>query len=102
MRVAGSFFLQLQGAIDGQQPLAAEEEGAEAATPKEQAAAIERRLKLVEAGLIELQLCQLNLQLYRQRIISAQQDRRIEQLESQVQDLRRDSEQRAALEAPRQ
>jgi hypothetical protein len=56
----------------------------------------------VEAGLIELQLCQLNLQLYRQRIISAQQDRRIEQLESQVQDLRRDSEQRAALEAPRQ
>ena len=74
---------------------------AEAATPKEQAAAIERRLKLVEAGLIELQLCQLNLQLYRQRIISAQQDRRIEQLESQVQDLRRESEERAALEAPR-
>ena len=92
----------LQGAIDGQQPLAAEEEEAEAATPKEQAAAIERRLKLVEAGLIELQLCQLNRQLHRQRIISAQQDRRIEQLESQVQDLRRDSEQRAALEAPRQ
>ena len=58
----------------------------------EQAAAIERRLRVVEADLIELQQDQLDRQLRRQRIISAQQDRRIEQLERQVQDLRQAEE----------
>ena len=52
----------------------------------EQAAAIDRRLRVVEADLIELQQDQLDRQLRRQRIISAQQDRRIEQLERQVLD----------------
>ena len=54
----------------------------------EQAAAIDRRLRVVEADLIELQQGQLDRQLRRQRIISAQQDRRIEQLERLVQGLR--------------
>ena len=54
----------------------------------EQAAAIDRRLRVVEADLIELQQEQLDRHLRRQRIISAQQDRRIEQLERLVQGLR--------------
>ena len=67
----------------------------------EQAAALERRLKIVEAGLIELQLFELERHQRIQRIISAQHDRYIEQLQREVKDLRREGEERAALEAPR-
>ena len=70
MRVAGSFFLQLQGAID-----------------------------VVEKGLTELQLCQRDRRAARQSWLLGVQARRIEQLEAQAARLVRAAEARAAAAA---
>ena len=70
LRVAGSFFLQLQGAIE-----------------------------VVEKGLKELQLCQLDRRAARQSWLLGVQSRRIEQLEAQVARLVRAAEARAAAAA---
>ena len=69
-----------------------------------QGVSIERRLKVVEEGLIELQLYQLERRLCRQSRRAVEQDRRIEELESQIQGLIRVAEEQAALSAkkPRQ